>query len=229
MHCNAKSAIASARANQAVAELLARKRTAEDRGRGEWTEDDEAELTARQHDLSVTMCAVATDMILPHLDAYRRPPCPARPPRVEKMIELEPDRDGKVRRLVGDAAVEYRLQLFAKKARIGAKDKRVKKLWTDHVEDVQRAESEGASRVRALLRYLWHAEQAGDEETAGSLRGFLGREWGWSEAAPEDSDADAVELARRRDVISDRLMYGGKPTAERRGGKPTQICAPEVM
>jgi hypothetical protein len=182
-----------------------------------------------QHDLSVAMCGVAAEMIIPHLDAYRRPPCPARPPRVEREIKLEPDAAGHVRTLIGDAAVEYRLARIAKKERLSPKDKRVAKLWADHRKAVQKAEAEGTSRVKALLAYLGHAERAGDEETAETLRGFLEREWGYDGPIPDDIDAAATELGRRRDVMSHKLMYGDKPRSETRGGKARQICAAEVV
>lgn len=228
MQCNVKSAIASAKANARVAEQLARKRNALDRGRGEWTDDDEEQLRRGQHDLSVAMCGVAVDMILPHLDAYRRPECPMRPPRLEREIVLEPDGNGYRQRLTGDFAVAYRINTIKKKQRLTPKDKRVMKLWTSHLSAVQSAEALGSSRSKALLTYLAHAERAGDTETAATLRGFLAREWGFEGDVPVDIDALAVELGRRRDVISNRLMYGDRKADEAKSS-PRQICAGEVM
>lgn len=218
-----------------IGELRRQRDTFEQRGRGEWTADDQAELDRLVREQHESMAAVAREDIAPHLDRYRRPTCPARPPRVEREIPVDEDGSEVVpgqtaaRVLTGDAAVEHRLARIAKKERKSPTDKRVLKLWADHRRAVQKAEAEGSSRAKALLTYLGHAEAAGDQRTADALRGFLEREWGHRGAVPADIDAAAVALARRRDVISDRLMYGDKPKSETRGAGPMQICAPEVM
>jgi hypothetical protein len=201
-----------------LGELQRRRATFMDRGRGEWSADDEAELELLQREQHAEMARVARDTVLPHLDAYRRPACPVRPGTLP----------------LDDERLEKDLRAAKKKAEDGHPNAKATKLakkilaaWAEHKRAVQKAQAEGTSRVRALFAYQSHAEAAGDEETAERLGGFLAREWGHDGPFPDDIDAAATRLARRRDVISDRLMFGERPSSETNNG-PRQMTAPEL-
>jgi hypothetical protein len=201
-----------------IAELRRRRETFEQRGRGEWSPDDERELELLEREQNETMAAVARDTILPHLDAYRRPTCSVRP----GTLPVDDERLAKDLKAAKKKASEGHPNAKATKAA-----KKIMSKWADHKRAVNAAEAEGASRVRALFGYQRHAEAAGDEETAERLRGFLAREWGHDGPFPDDIDAAATRLARRRDVISDRLMFGERPSSETNNG-PRQMTAPEL-
>jgi hypothetical protein len=177
-----------------------------------WTDEDESELELARRNFHGVMAKIARKSILPFLDDYRRPTAPERPGRFPR----------------DDARVAALLRDVGRKERKSKKDKVAMTAWADHVRAVQACEASGSSRVKALLTYQRHAELASDEETADTIGAFLAREWGYSGDVPADVDALAVELARRRDVISDRLMYGDHEPSKRDDG-PRQLCAPEVM
>lgn len=181
-----------------------------------WTDEDEAELELARRNFHQAMAKIARESILPYLDEYRRPTAPERPGRF-------PRDDVRVAAMLRDLG---RKEFRGKKEKAAAKV--AMKAWADHLRAVQACEASGSSRVKALLDYWNHAGLAGDEETAERILAFLGREWCHSGPIPADTDALALELARRRDVISDRLMYGDHAPAKRDDG-PRQLCAPEVV
>ncbi len=86
----------------------------------------------------------------------------------------------------------------------------------------------GASRCKALFTYWRHAEGADDKPTAETIRAFLQRNWGHDGPIPVDIETAARTLARRRDIISDRVMLGDEPKAEAPSG-PVQLCATDVL
>jgi len=197
----------STAASALVAGLLEQQRAGK-----EWTDEDAEELRLAQRNYAGVMTQIARVTIIPALDSYVRPPCPARPGRLP----------------MDDARLAKDLRVVGRKERRSKSDKAFMSSWADHLRAVHSAEAAGASRVRTLLRYLGHAEAFDDAETVELFRGFLERNWGWSGPVPSDVDAVAVELARRRDIISDRLMYGEERSSKVDAG-PKQICASEVV
>jgi len=223
---------------QRIRELKNQQRRAE-AGICAWTDDDAEELRVLVRGQTETMAAMARDVVVKRLDNYRRPACPERP---ASLGLLDDERLAKdllaARKRMNEPPPRKKEDSEALRAA-----RQIMNRWAEHVRAVQKVEREGATRALQLLRAWSHARAVGDRHTADVLRGFLGREWGHRGPLPEDIDAAALRLARRRDVISDEMMHclgcdrssceqcSVKRTGERvekRDG-PQQLTAPELV
>jgi len=159
------------------------------------TEREKLEVLARLYTDGVTR-----RVIVPRLNRYRAPTFPVRPASF-------PDLDGDLVEAVKQAKAKTRPTYDEKRflERFGA--------WRSKCLEL---EGENRARIVILLKALWRAETCGADDVAFDLRSFLANEHGAIAAAPTsyaEAESLSERLSRRRDVISDEVLFERKVSA----------------